>query len=177
MLTVEEQPVLQAETLQPAFSPHLIESKPYELVQASSGKRFANYLIDLLSFYMLMIFWGVLLALASPETIDNMDDSTWDGLGGRILSMIAFGVFMGFIEGVFGGRSLGKLITGTKAVNEADGQDISFGTAFSRGFCRIVPFEAFSGFGSPCYPWHDKWTDTVVIDIKQTEQANQLRTI
>jgi hypothetical protein len=30
----------------------------------------------------------------------------------------------------------------------------------------MVPFEAFSALGTPSYPWHDKWTRTVVIDEK-----------
>jgi uncharacterized RDD family membrane protein YckC len=72
---------------------------------------------------------------------------------------------------VFRGKSIGKLITGTKAVNE-DGSDISFGKAFARGFSRAVPFDAFSALGDPSYPWHDKWTNTYVIDEKQTRLHN-----
>ncbi|HEX9513187.1 MAG TPA: hypothetical protein VF939_22005 [Puia sp.] len=34
-----------------------------------------------------------------------------------------------------------------------------------------VPFEVFSALGSPCHPWHDRWTDTLVID----ERLSQLQ--
>ena len=74
---------------------------------------------------------------------------------------------MSAIEAITKGRSLGKIITGTKAVND-DGSNIGSGTAFKRGFSRIVPFEIFTALGSPSYPWHDKWNHTYVIDIKKS---------
>jgi uncharacterized RDD family membrane protein YckC len=78
---------------------------------------------------------------------------------------------MSLIEAMFRGKSIGKLITGTKAVNE-DGSDISFAKAFERGLARMVPFEAFSALGEPSYPWHDKWTKTFVIDEKEMRKQN-----
>ena len=83
------------------------------------------------------------------------------------MSLLLYGIIMGTTEALTGGRSLGKLITGTRAVN-ADGSAISMQTAFWRGLCRAVPFEAFSALGSPSYPWHDKWTNTYVIDLRQS---------
>jgi uncharacterized RDD family membrane protein YckC len=159
----------ETETLQ-----HTYAAPVTELVQASSGKRFANYLIDLIFFYLIFVFWGIIIAIVSPETLDSFDDdsSPFGSFGERVLSMIAYAVIMSLIEGIFRGKSIGKLITGTKAVN-ADGTDISFGKAFGRGFARAVPFDAFSALGSPCYPWHDKWNDTYVIDEKQTRELNQ----
>jgi uncharacterized RDD family membrane protein YckC len=81
--------------------------------------------------------------------------------------MLMYSVYMALVETIFRGRSIGKFITGTKAVNE-DGSSISFTTALARGFARIVPFEAFSALGNPSYPWHDKWCRTYVIDIKDS---------
>jgi uncharacterized RDD family membrane protein YckC len=66
------------------------------------------------------------------------------------------------LEGIFKGTTLGKWITGTKAVTEA-GKDISFKDAFLRSACRLIPFEVFSGFGTP---WHDSFTKTIVIKIR-----------
>jgi uncharacterized RDD family membrane protein YckC len=54
---------------------------------------------------------------------------------------------MGLVEGVGKGRTLGKLITGTKTVN-LDETNIGFQTAFLRGLSGAVPFELFSIFGS-----------------------------
>ena len=35
--------------------------------------------------------------------------------------------------------------------------------AFLRSLCRLVPFEPFSALKKPSYPWHDRWTRTLVI--------------
>jgi uncharacterized RDD family membrane protein YckC len=112
---------------------------------------------------------GVIIALVSPSTIMEMSDDTspFGSITDRIISLVLYGVYMGIVESIFKGKSLGKLITGTRAVN-MDGSPISAGTAFSRGFSRAVPFCAFSAFGSPSNPWQDKWTDTLVIDEKQS---------
>ncbi len=85
----------------------------------------------------------------------------------RIITLLLYGLFMGTIEAITKGRSLGKLITKTKAVNE-DGTSISVSTAFTRGLSRAVPFNSFSALGNPPHPWHDKWTKTYVIDIKDS---------
>lgn len=71
---------------------------------------------------------------------------------------------MGVIEIIFKGRSIGKLITGTKVIRE-NGENISAKDAMMRGFSRMVPFEAFSGLG--VRPWHDTWTDTRVVKIRR----------
>jgi uncharacterized RDD family membrane protein YckC len=141
------------------------------LVQASRGKRFANYLIDLIGFYIIVFFWGIVMALVNPqslEALDYSDSNVGANLLDRLVTLILFGVYIGFIEAIFKGKTLGKLVTGTKAVYETDGRDISVGTAFLRGFSRMVPFEAFSALGDPSYPWHDRWTNTIVIDEKQS---------
>lgn len=137
-----------------------------ELVRASTGQRLANYIIDVVLFYVLALGAGVVIALVSPSTIDSMsDDSLSFNLMDRLISLIMYAVYMGIVEALFKGKSLGKLITGTKAVN-MDGSKISAGTAFARGFSRAVPFCVFSAFGTPCNPWQDRWTNTMVIDEK-----------
>lgn len=145
----------------------LVNSESY-LIRADSGKRFLNYLIDLIIFYILAFGVGIVIAIISPSTIDQLDDSSpFGGLVDRLISLVLYGTYMSIIETVFKGKSLGKLITGTRAVN-LDGSPITAGTAFARGFSRAVPFCAFSALGTPCNPWQDKWTDTMVIDEKQS---------
>jgi uncharacterized RDD family membrane protein YckC len=151
----------------------------HELVLASSGKRFANYLIDLVFFYLIIIFWVAIAAIVSPSSVEGLADSedAFGTLADRFLSLVAYAVIMSLIEAIFRGKSIGKLITGTKAVNE-DGSAISFSTAFARGFSRAVPFEPFSALGGTSYPWHDKWTKTYVINENETRLHNeQLRAI
>jgi uncharacterized RDD family membrane protein YckC len=76
------------------------------------------------------------------------------------LFFVLFILYYGLLEGISKGKTLGKLITGTRAVRE-DGTPISFGDAFKRTLCRIIPFEPFSAFGYK--PWHDSITNTIVI--------------
>lgn len=140
-----------------------------EYARADTGKRFLNYIIDVIVFYLLFLGAGILIAIISPETIDSLlaeEQSPGAALGDRILSILLYAVYMSLVETIFKGKSLGKLITGTRAVN-LDGSRISAGTAFARGFSRAVPFSAFSALGSPCNPWQDKWTNTIVVEEKR----------
>jgi uncharacterized RDD family membrane protein YckC len=136
------------------------------LEMAGHGRRLANYVIDLISFYIALIAVTIPITIAYPDLLDYAD-SPGGNLLDRLLAMLAYGIYMGVVEAVFKGKSLGKLITGTRAVNE-DGTEISGKTAFLRGLSRAVPFNAFSAFGSWCHPWHDRWTDTYVVDVKKS---------
>ncbi|MEO5683834.1 MAG: RDD family protein [Chitinophagaceae bacterium] len=138
------------------------------LIQASSGKRLANFLIDYLIFLVLMGGVGIVVALISPETLDTINTGgTGFNIIDRLVTMLLYATYMSCLEAITKGRSLGKIITSTRAVNE-DGSVITSATAFKRGFSRIVPFEVLSAFGSPCYPWHDKWNHSFVIDLKKS---------
>jgi uncharacterized RDD family membrane protein YckC len=142
-------------------------------VKASTGKRFANYIIDLIVFTILLLVVGVVWAIISPATVGILeDDSAGFKLMDRLISSLIFGLLMGIIEGITKGKSLGKLITGTRAVN-TDGTTISFKTAMIRGLCRAVPFDQLSALGSPSNPWHDKWSNTEVIDEKASDYKNR----
>lgn len=141
-----------------------------QLARASSGKRFLNYLLDLILFIItLIIFQLVLYALSGQEP----NDSDTEGPLFNILFSILFALFVGFQEALLNGKTISKFITNTKTVN-LDGSDISFGTAIKRGFCKIVPFNQLSALGTPCIPWHDKWNDTMVIDLKSSKYFNEV---
>jgi uncharacterized RDD family membrane protein YckC len=132
---------------------------------ATTGKRFANYLIDFISFYAIFFLIGIIVAIVSPQSISMLDDDSVSfKIMDRVITTLCYGLYMSIIEGLFKGKTLGKLITKTKAVN-GDGTEITWQTAFKRGFSRIVPFETLSGLSG--YPWHDKWTDTYVVDEKK----------
>lgn len=138
------------------------EEIDYDYCRAGSSLRLANYVIDMIFFYLLMFTMGIIIGIFKPEVLDIIDN----GLMARLISLIFYGVIMSFIEAMFNGKSIGKLITGTKAIN-LDGSDISFGKAFSRNMIRAIPFNALSAFGTPCNPWHDKWSDTMVVEDKK----------
>ena len=139
-----------------------------ELVRASAGKRLANYLIDTIVFYVVYLAGYIVVGFVFPAILESEDTySSGASFLDQVIAMGLYAVFMGAVEALFEGRSFGKVITKTKAVN-FDGSRISTMTAFRRGFCRAVPFVVFSALGTPCIPWQDKWTNTVVIDEKMS---------
>jgi len=148
-------------------SSDLLNNFDNHIVRAESGKRLLNYIIDLAFFYMLAIGVGIFIAIASPSSVESLTDDS-NPIGDRLLGLVLYGVYMSIVEAFFKGKSLGKLITRTRAVN-MDGSRITVGTAIARGFSRAVPFCAFSALASPCNPWQDKWTDTLVIDERLSE--------
>src|SRR5579862_2774182 len=148
---------------------HIFDDMQYHLVQASTAKRLANYLIDLLAFYVFTFLLVMFLAVVNPSLLDAVNENrSGFGLIERLIVLVLYGFFMFLIEAVFKGKSLGKLISGTRAVRE-DGTLLTVKDAMLRGLSRMVPFEAFSALGSPSYPWHDKWSKTYVIDEKQSQ--------
>jgi len=126
---------------------------------ASQGKRFLNLIIDTFGYYALSFVAGFVMALTGTETI-------LDGVGGLLFGVVVNLVYFVTQEAVFG-RTLGKLVTGTKVVN-LDGQSPSFGQVVGRTFARIIPFEAFSFFGGKGYPvgWHDSLSKTRVVTTR-----------
>jgi uncharacterized RDD family membrane protein YckC len=151
-----------------ADDPNILDDVHYTLYQATSGKRFVNYLIDWLGFYLI---WRLLLIQLLVQLLFLIDFPIDNRLALYAFSYLAvatvFGLVVGGVEAATGGKTLGKLITATRAVND-DGSRISAKTAFLRYLVRLVPFEAFSALGNPSYPWHDRWTKTVVIDERLT---------
>lgn len=139
------------------------------LEPASVGLRFANLLIDLLFFYGIMLLVGAVLGLIFVSTGEEIDSSflVREDAGSILLQYVfSYGTYLGLytlLEGAARGKTLGKLITGTRAL-KMDGSNLTWKDAFMRSLCRIVPFEALSGFGG--HPWHDKWTDTLVVKDK-----------
>jgi uncharacterized RDD family membrane protein YckC len=132
-----------------------------EYCRATTVKRFANYLIDLVVFYIMVIGIAIILRLIKPELLIDFDE-----LSVRLILLLTYGIVMFMTEAMSNGKSIGKLITGTKAVN-ANGSDLTFQKAFVRNIVRATPFNAFSAFGNPCVPWHDQWSDTIVIEEKK----------
>lgn len=130
---------------------NLLDDLDVNLVQASSGLRLVNLLVDAIAYYAFLFGLAFIARpLASLIVIPFMP-------------ALLFGLFSSVVEAVFKGKSLGKLITRTRAVQE-DGSPITTAIAFKRGFSRMVPFEAFSALGSPPHPWHDKWSHTYVVN-------------
>ncbi|SRR5258705_10011278 len=139
-----------------------------QLIPASTGQRFLNFFIDNLLMRFGLSFLtsagvGVLLGLFFPEYVLRISENPERGdllLLAYLIWIINTLLYYTICEKGFKGYTLGKLITGTRAIRE-DGNELTFKDALLRSLSRLVPFEAFSAFGG--YPWHDSWTKTRVI--------------
>ena len=148
------------------FSDQLAAEIQYEY--ASTWQRFFNLLIDniLMRYglsYLTGTAVGMLLGIMFPEYILRVASEPggidlW--LLGYAIAIVNWLLYYTICEKAFRGYTLGKLITGTRAVRE-DGGELTFKDAFLRSLSRLVPFEWFSGFGG--HPWHDTWTKTMVV--------------
>ncbi len=136
---------------------------------AGTGQRFLNYLIDnIFMQFGLSLLTGILVGLVfqeiAPDLLVRMvtQGTTEYYLFVFIVGYLNYILYYTLCEKLFDGRTLGKLLTGTKAVR-LDGSPLTFRNALLRSLTRIVPFEFLSGFGTP---WHDSWTDTTVIKTR-----------
>lgn len=130
--------------------------------RASSAKRLANYLIDLIVFYIILFFIGFATEALFPGSISGMNINS---ITERLIAIVLYGLVMFITEAIFQGKSVGKLITGTKAVN-INGDELTFDQYLIRNFTRAIPFNSISALGTPCTPWHDQWSKTIVVDVK-----------
>jgi uncharacterized RDD family membrane protein YckC len=141
---------------------------------ATQGQRFINWLIDnLLMRFGLSYLTGTVVALilrtVAPDFLYSMVD-TENGsprLGlyvlGYMIAILNYLIYYTLCEKLFKGYTLGKIITGTRAIRQ-DGKELTFKDAFIRSAIRLIPFEVFSGFNT--LTWHDNWTDTMVIKAR-----------
>ena len=142
-------------------------------VYATQGQRFLNWLIDNLLMryglsYLTGMAIGTLLALTAPDFLNELAYSESRLSGGILLVTFLVGylnyvIYYTICEKLFRGYTLGKLITGTRAIRQ-DGNELTFKDALLRSLSRCVPFEVFSGFNT--LTWHDSWTDTMVIKAR-----------
>jgi uncharacterized RDD family membrane protein YckC len=142
------------------------------ILLASWGQRFATILLDL----VFLDFFSVFLASTLGKLLHNLgllhDSYRWWDNDSFILNIILCLIpFLYYVpQEALSGRTLGKLITGTKAISE-DGTELSFGQALGRTLCRFIPFEAFSFFGGKGRPrgWHDSIPKTKVISTRKVQ--------
>ena len=137
------------------------------LKTTSTGKRFANYIIDLIVFMVLTFVFGmasaIVVLIIYPEAADTIEA---DFEKYNLLFSLAIHLSYYTILESSSGRTVGKLITGTRVVDK-NGKTPAFKTVFLRSLSRIVPFNAFSFLGTEPRGWHDSWTETWVIDSNE----------
>ena len=125
-------------------------SKHPKKYKVSGGTRFANHLID--QVVVNVVVFGLIFGLGF-----NLE-STLE------VYAISYGVTIVYYASLEGltGQTLGKMITGSVAVNE-EGERVDGNKALGRALCRLIPFDAFSFLGSESRGWHDTISKTYVV--------------
>ncbi|MFY0601752.1 MAG: RDD family protein [Cyclobacteriaceae bacterium] len=124
---------------------------------ASSGKRFANLIIDVIVRYILIFVAGALISFSSDF-----------GDGAQVLSgllaIFTYGliIFYPWIMESMTGKTIGKYITRTRIV-KPDGSKPDTINILGRTLCRLIPFDAFSYLGDKP-GWHDSIPKIYVIE-------------
>lgn len=128
---------------------------------AGKGFRFANFIID--TIINTVIFYGAAVVIAmvwEQQGLEFLED-----IRGTLLSFFLSFAYYAFFEATTS-RTIGKMITGTKVVNEK-GEQPALGQVLGRSLCRFIPFEAFSFLGQTGRGWHDSLARTYVIQTSR----------
>jgi len=131
------------------------------LTPASAGLRFANYLIDIIVYYAIVFIAGMIMSpfIMSMETGGEYGSNGFE-FASFFIALGSYFLYYFLMEGATKGKTVGKLITGTRAISN-DGTPITWKQAAIRTLIRFIPFEVFSTFGG--FPWHDTWAQTITI--------------
>lgn len=142
---------------------------------ASRGQRLTNYIIDLIFFYIfIFVFSLIFFAVFSTFGEDEVVIEGANTINSNFFTEWLFGAFVilfyyTLTEYFFKGKTLGKLITKTRAVT-LDNERLDFKTVLKRSLCRLIPFEQFSFLSENDAGLHDKLSKTkVIIDDQWNE--------
>jgi hypothetical protein len=86
-------------------------------------------------------------------------------LGSRLPAPVYLFMYYAICEAATG-RTLGKLITGTRVVT-IRGERPPIKAIALRTLSRFVPFEAFSFLNGNTTGWHDRWSGTRVVRVRR----------
>lgn len=124
---------------------------------AGGGKRFANYILDTIAYYIIIFIIAFI-------------GGTFFGESDELYSFVMVSFYLGWLLYYWAfesltGKTVGKYITRTKIV-KADGSHPTGINVLGRTLSRLIPFEAFSFLGSPGKGWHDSIPEIYVINEK-----------
>jgi uncharacterized RDD family membrane protein YckC len=133
---------------------------------ASGWKRLANYFIDLIFIYLMIIVFSAELGVFALVT---QTDISWvereSDVVGFLIGIFVIFLYYGFFESLFS-ASIGKFITGTRVITNEGGKP-GLKTVLGRTLSRCIPFEFLTFLKKNPIGMHDHLADTIVIDIKK----------
>lgn len=126
--------------------------EPMEL--ASNGKRFINFIVDLVIFRFAVIL--IVIPFAASDFVQALARNS---LLNSVFGIVLYFLYYFFFETLFQ-RTPAKFLTGTSVVM-LDGSKPEAAAIIKRSLSRVVPFEPFSGIKGKW--WHDKWSKTRIV--------------
>ncbi len=128
-----------------------------ELYLASTGLRFANYILDRIGMYICLFAFFLLIDLLGGTSLESDDPS-------GIEVILMFAIMLGYwvIPEYVWGKTPAKFLTRTRVVT-VKGEKPTFMTIVGRTLCRLIPFEPFSFLGNKPVGWHDSIPKTRVV--------------
>ena len=130
---------------------------------AKTKLRVFNGLIDLVTFFIIWVVLGSLLAYILARNLYIMP---WDVQIIQIISGPPLFLMYFVLMEYFTQRTLGKMITKTKVVSHSGGR-AGLIQIFIRTLCRVIPFEYFTYLGS-LEGLHDRFSGTIVVSNVNT---------
>lgn len=133
------------------------------------AKRLVNFIVDYIVFLGLFMFLIVAIGIIAGLVTGDEEFTFFSDLErmnpiiDRIFTGVMYCLYCLFFEYLANGKSIGKMLTKTRVVS-ADGTKPTLNQLVKRNFTRIVPFDGFSFLTETPQGWHDRWSDTYVVD-------------
>jgi len=147
------------ETLKREFNSTVVwerldQDQGMKIEPTGKGKRFVNFILDILFGYIFAFVFAFLLGLLGLSAlIDEMNLI--------FLILLIMTSYYVLFESLWG-KSIAKFITRTKVVTES-GDKPTFMSIIKRTLCRFNPYDPFSFLGENPDGWHDRISNTRVI--------------
>ncbi|MFN3943195.1 MAG: RDD family protein [Flavobacterium sp.] len=151
-----------------------MSSIPKEVL-ANKSQRFINFCIDFIVRMVIFLGIGIVIGIADQFFMTDYVSffENMNRLQEIFIELLLVSVYYLLME-ILTARTIGKYITGTMVVdqygNKATSQHIAL-----RTLCRFVPFDPLSFLGQDGSGWHDKWSKTLVIDVKKFNEDKRRR--
>lgn len=152
----------------------MINTIPKEVL-ANKSQRFINFCVDFIVRMVIFLGIGFFIGIADQffmtdyvSFLENMNR-----LQEIFIELLLVSVYYLLME-ILTARTIGKYITETMVVdqngNKASSQHIAL-----RTLCRFVPFDPLSFLGQDGSGWYDKWSQTLVVDVKKFNEDKRRR--
>lgn len=134
--------------------------KSMEERNAPMVSRFLNLIIDSIVIQITLVIVFAFLLVSNQFQLN--ENGEIDDLSFYAIVIFVFISYYTLLEVGLGGRTIGKMITKTRAVT-LEGAELNFLDGIKRSLSRLVPFEFLSIFFGENEMWHDSWTNTKVV--------------